>query len=153
MGRQQQLFFVADCKVVACFPWLWLNCGHRTPSILIFYTERELLWFTVSNSQNSVSLYQNPTSRHHGLSAGTTEVMKLSNLTLSRVDPGHKPLGTVTSVPLTSTSWPLLRFPHCLLFPHRNGADCVSLTASSALIPQGAPLTMTRLSAPTGSLW
>lgn len=69
------------------------------------------------------------------------------------VDPGHGPLGRVTSAPLTSTSWPLLLSPHCLLFPDRDGADCVSLTASAAPFPQGAPLTITRLSAPTSSLW
>lgn len=43
--------------------------------------------------------------------------------------------------------------PHCLLFPDRDGADCVSLIASAAPIPQGAPLTMTRLSAGTDSPW
>lgn len=38
-------------------------------------------------------------------------------------------------------------FSFCLLLPDRDGADCVSLTTSAAPIPQGAPLTMTRLSA------
>lgn len=70
-------------------------------------------------------------------------------------DPEHGPLGRVTSAPppdLYLLASPLF-FPHCLLFPDRDGADCVSLTASAASIPHGTPLTMTCLSAPTGSLW
>lgn len=61
--------------------------------------------------------------------------------------PEHHPLGRLTSAPLTSASWPPLHFfSFCLLLPDRDGADCVSLTASAAPIPQGAPLTMTCLS-------
>lgn len=52
---------------------------------------------------------------------------------------GHKPLGRLTSPLLTSVSWPLLLFPHCLLFLDRDEADCVeSNRLCSADSPGGA---------------
>lgn len=114
--------------------------------------------FTVLDVNRSEAdlLYQSQTSRRHRRSAGSTEVMKLSNLPLSPCWPRTRASGEGEFSPadLYLLACPaLFFFPHCLLFPDRDGADCVSLTASAASIPQGAPLTMTRLSAPTGSLW
>lgn len=93
-------------------------------------------------------------NRRHQLPAGSTEVMELSNLppglrwprarASREADFSLGDLYLLASPPF---------FPHCLLFPDSDGADCVSLTASAPPIPQGAPLTKGRLSAPTGSLW